>query len=279
MFLGVTVVSSLVTMDAGAKPDHNMHKPRVLRKKSDKFLGSVRLHEGLQSSASNSFQEHSSSAATSSNSSQDMEMDMDMGPRVDRRAREDGFIQTVKAFKAAGIKFVTFGGGALGMIRDGRMPPHDDDVDFLVPSEHFAKATGVLGNLKYNGHKGGRPHSGKVSLRMGPWVTPHFLKARGYGWGPVEVWKTTASRNANYLCVPHWKTVIPASLFFPARMVTTKIPGAGGLTVPVPKNPQGFVKHFYGPNWRTPSGAKPNNFNMFGPPPMATIFSQSCGIR
>lgn len=233
VFLGVPVVSSLAVTD-GQPQVPALQKD----KKNSKFLASF-------------LQAHSKE-----------------GPIVSRDQREEALQETIKAFDAAGVKYVLSFGSALGIIRDGRLPADDDDIDFLVTTDTFDLAHDALHDMKTKPSPSRFWSQGvvpdKVSLSI---ATPDFVRAEAEGWGPVEVWRVEDAPSGvnasepnvnasqpNLLCIPHWRSVIPKSMFFPPRLVETNIPG--GLKVPVPNDRKDFVEYYYGKNWDKPQESK-----------------------
>ncbi len=144
----------------------------------------------------------------------------------------------IEALEEAGARpWVTYG-TLLGMVREGRLLPHDDDIDLAVSSG--ADAAGIATAMTARGFVANseeRDAQGvtKQKFERGAiLVELFFVRQAGRWW-------TDLSRAGDYsvLCATH-----P-----PVEIVRRR---HGGLELPVPAATEAYLAHCYGPDWRRP---------------------------
>jgi len=166
------------------------------------------------------------------------------GPVVPKEHREAALRDTVKLFTDSGVTFFAGAGVALGLIRDGSLLAHDDDIDLFVAADTFHLAAKVLKEFR---------EDLVVELDR-----DHFVRVHAPDWGPVDLYslepvdatKVKDPAEADLLCERQDKVMVNASVAFPAVLVDIQsVPGVG---VPIPHLPEAYALHFYGAEWRTP---------------------------
>jgi len=196
-------------------------------------------------------------------------------PVVSRHQREIALKDVVKKFTAARIQFVMIAGGALGIIRNGTLPEADDDIDFFVAKEHYPAARSALQNLKTSN---GQITPSSVVNTTEDFDTTDWFSIQTEGWGPVDVWRIDAPKQIgvypDMLCVPHYRTVISKSMFYPPKFVHANI----GVTVPVPREAERYCAYYYGPQWRVPQLEKSKIFKSGGIPKEHATFERACNL-
>ncbi len=149
-----------------------------------------------------------------------------------------GLLAASGALTSAGIVHWLTYGALLGLVRDGRLIPHDGDLDIAIAERPEARrVVAALAGAGFRlGHEtriGGRISNQK--FHRGPVQLDLFYLDRE---GDMQVDRTAFDRHS--LCV----ATHPA-------MPTTPLPVAAG-TVPAPADREAYLAHLYGPDWRIP---------------------------
>lgn len=159
----------------------------------------------------------------------------------------------VEALEAAGAQpWVTYG-TLLGLVREGRLLPHDDDIDLAVSGS--ADAAGIMSAMTDRGFVANiEEHDDagvtKQKFELGPiLVDLFFVRQTGGLW-------TDLSRAGEHSVV---RFTHP-----PVEIVRTRL---GGLELPVPAATEAYLVHCYGSGWRQPVTV----WNWFLSPPNAEL--------
>ncbi len=139
--------------------------------------------------------------------------------------------------EAGATAWVTYG-TLLGLVREGRLLPHDHDVDIAVmpvaddaPIRAAMAARGLTLLLDEADSSG----TSKLKFVHGPVVLDlFFIREEGGVWVDYcTLMKLSLLRNT------HTHVAIEARVL-------------DGLTLPVPRDAETYLAHLYGPGWRTP---------------------------
>jgi len=141
-----------------------------------------------------------------------------------------------EALTEAGAQWWVAYGTLLGLVREGRLLPHDNDIDLAVllgaDPRRIAEAMERRGFRRVREEEWqGKPS--KQKFMLGPvLVDVFYLHRRGEGFADHNLF----SRNS-VLRGTH-----------PAVSVERR--RLAGLDLPVPADTEGYLRHLYGPNWR-----------------------------
>jgi len=161
----------------------------------------------------------------------------------------------VEALDAAGATHWVTYGTLLGLVREGRLLPHDDDIDLAVlvgaeaariRDEMLARGLGLL--LEEVGPGG----VSKLKFSRGQVVIDlFFVREEGPLW-------------ADYCTLVRRSLV--RSTHPPSRIEMRQL---GGLLLPVPSAAEAYLAHLYGPHWGQPV----TDWNWYLSPPNAEVLA------
>jgi SAM-dependent methyltransferase len=164
---------------------------------------------------------------------------MDARPVQERLLRRmDGLIQDLRA---AGVDPFVCYGTLLGLVRDGRLIPHDDDADLAYLSRHENPADVALESLaieralRARGHAVLRHSGGHLQVRFDlDGALDHY----------IDVFTAFRTEGCTYLCFQVGDVALDLS-----RLGTLS---ALGREFPVPVEAEALLAATYGPGWRVP---------------------------
>ena len=164
---------------------------------------------------------------------------MDAGPVQARLLRRlDGLIDDLRA---AGVDPFVCYGTLLGLVRDGRLIPHDDDADlaYLSAHEHPAdvarESRAIERALRARGHSVLRHSGGHLQVRFDlDGALDHY----------IDVFTAFRAEGRTYLCFQVGDDALDLS-----RLGTLT---ALGREFPVPVEAEALLAATYGPGWRVP---------------------------
>ena len=154
--------------------------------------------------------------------------------------------------EAGATAWVTYG-TLLGLVREGRLLPHDNDVDIAVmpvaddaPIRAAMAARGLTLLLDEADSRG----TSKLKFSHGPVVLDlFFVREEGEMWADYcTLMKLSVLRSTH-----------------PPVAIETRV--LDGLTLPVPRDAEAYLAHLYGPGWRQPV----TRWNWYLSPPNAEI--------
>ncbi|MGB0651858.1 MAG: LicD family protein [Thermoplasmatota archaeon] len=159
-----------------------------------------------------------------------------------QRFGKEALREVVAAADAAGAPVFVVYGTLLGWIRDGRLIPHDDDLDLALLDDDWHNAKALADHLAASGWR--VTWFGDDEVR--------FTHAR-HGCVPVDVFRFRGVGD-------HWegraysdKGTTLHRYRFPRHAVTPLAEGqVHGVKVRTPNDPEAFLEAHYGPDWRTP---------------------------
>lgn len=161
----------------------------------------------------------------------------------------------VEALDEAGaVHWVTYG-TLLGLVREGRLLPHDDDIDLAVlAGADTARITAAMERrgLRRILEQVGRDGVGKLKYAMGLVVIDLFVVQDEDG---VLVDYCPVARRS-----------LVRDTHPPVTIVRREL---GGLQLPVPSDAEGYLVHLYGTSWRQPVTA----WNWYLSPPNAEVIA------
>lgn len=173
---------------------------------------------------------------------------------VDDEARAALRLAVEALAEAGAIAWVTYG-TLLGLVREGRLLPHDDDVDIAV----MAGADGerVKAAMMARG----------LSLlldEVGPWGVSKLKFNRGQVVIDLFFVHAEGSVLADYC------TLVRRSLLRSTHPpVAIEVRELGGMVLPVPCNAEAYLAHLYGAGWRQPV----TSWNWYMSPPNAEVIA------
>ena len=137
------------------------------------------------------------------------------------------------------MEYCVFFGTLLGCHREGNLLAMDDDVDIYINSQHRAEISGILSSLGF-------------SLRRD---TDMFMQGEMEIEGVVAYIDFYLYYKEDNHAVDHWnfgghngETLhVPLDILLPPRSVTI-----GGISLKMPKDPDGCCKFLYGDSYRIP---------------------------
>jgi hypothetical protein len=144
----------------------------------------------------------------------------------------------VEALDAAGATHWITYGTLLGLVREGRLLPHDDDIDIAVMSG--ADASRITAEMERRGlrrtlEEAGPDGVSKLKYALGPVVVDLFMvHDEGAAW-------------ADY-CRLATRSLVRDT----HPPVTVRRRQLDGLDLPVPGDAETYLVHLYGPGWRQP---------------------------
>jgi phosphorylcholine metabolism protein LicD len=154
-------------------------------------------------------------------------------------------------FTQAGIQYMVTCGTLLGVVREGKIIPHDDDIDIDVYQDQIDKVVSVLSeicaeNPKYHyypfslfGYKFVNMESHQIDQDNGAQIDI-FIRNRDN-----ENIVYYQHKNASIL----WpkEAVVKKSFVFPLKRAKF-----GKISVSIPSNPDAILRQFYGNNYMIP---------------------------
>ncbi|WP_417562192.1 class I SAM-dependent methyltransferase [Microbacterium sp.] len=151
----------------------------------------------------------------------------------------------VKDMQQWGYPLYLVGGVLLGMVRGGKLLPHDDDIDFAFLSDETDPAE--LGRVSYEMER--------LLARAGYTVVRHslahielvFFDDQGQVDHYIDVF--TGFFHEGMYCQPF---ALRGSQVTRADLVPTKDIIVNGVALPGPANPEAWLAYAYGESWRVP---------------------------
>lgn len=156
------------------------------------------------------------------------------GPMMNSTDLMAFLMQSVSMFRKEQIPFTLFHGTALHLYRKDTAFI-DDDVDFLIPAEHFHRVKRLL---VANG------------LEV-VYETSYFMRT-----GSVDIYKD--SGDPEYVCERQSLLGYPRSMIEPYFTIDNSMTGP----ITVPSKTQDFLVANYGEGWRVPQDKKPNSISI-----------------
>jgi hypothetical protein len=173
---------------------------------------------------------------------------------VDEEAREALRLGVAALAEAGATAWVTYG-TLLGLVREGRLLPHDDDIDLAVMAGADAaaiKAEMARRGLVLHLDEGDAAGTTKLKFLHGQVVLDlFFVRDEGRLW-------------AEYCALAHRSMV--RNTHPPVTVVAREL---SGLTLPVPAEAEAYLTHLYGDGWRQPV----SNWSWYMSPPNAEIIA------
>jgi lipopolysaccharide cholinephosphotransferase len=158
---------------------------------------------------------------------------------------------TSELFERAGVRYSACSGTLLGMTRHGGFIPWDDDADLVILHEdepkldHLQKAFAVLGysiildpldSSVYRISKQGNP--------------PAFRKGLTFPF--IDVATVALNKKTKEVKYVNWRMLsyFPDEWFTEDSFFPLKKRAFGPIQLYSPKDPEWFLTHYYGPNWK-----------------------------
>jgi len=188
------------------------------------------------------------------------------GPVNNRANRVKALTDVTRALAEANIPYVVTDGAALGLVRNGTLEAHDDDIDIQVKVDGWDMIVGSL----LGGSSGESILEELVPKhRLQVYKNWWYLKVQAADWGPltfhllrdVDPALVQEDYEADLLCSD--TGLIPLSDLFPARFLN---PGSlPGIKVAVPNRAEKRFVARYGYDWRIPKfHFKGTGWRLFG---------------
>ena len=171
---------------------------------------------------------------------------------VDEEARAALRLAVEALAEAGAVVWVTYG-TLLGLVREGRLLPHDDDIDIAVMAGAHGEQIKVA-----MAARGLTPMLDEV----GPWGVSKLKFNRGQVVIDLFFVREEGPVLADYC------TLVRRSLLRSTHPpVTIEMRELGGMVLPVPREAEAYLAHLYGAGWRQPV----INWNWYMSPPNAEI--------
>jgi hypothetical protein len=173
---------------------------------------------------------------------------------VDEEARSALRLAVEALAEAGAVAWVTYG-TLLGLVREGRLLPHDNDIDIAV----IAGADGER-------IKAGMAARGLTLMlaEAGAWGITKLKFNRGQVVIDLFFVRDEGPELADYC------TLVSQSLVRSTHPpVTVELRELGGMVLPVPRDAEAYLAHLYGPGWRQPV----TDWNWYLSPPNAEVIA------
>jgi len=158
--------------------------------------------------------------------------------------------KVIRVFHAENVKYALAYGTLLGIIRDDRPINGDDDIDFFIAPDQWEKAVAVM-----------EKHFFSVRQLQNMIIYPHF-RTFMVDYVQVDLYKLHDTDDGHV--IDCWnKYVFPLEYLYPFQRY-------GRYSIP--KDPQWFLAHAYGPDWRIPRSGKD-----YPSPDEESVASSACG--
>lgn len=152
-----------------------------------------------------------------------------------------------------GVECFITSGSLLGIVRTGRVIPHDDDFDLAYISKFETKSEILDERREINRYLNDHPiYKSRARER-------HFTIE--YNHGGLRFWFDLFPAwisNGQFSEVPLKPEALPAEEILPLRHLDFY-----GVPVPAPRNPEALLEVNYGPNWRTPDPSFRFDFSQY----------------
>ncbi len=158
---------------------------------------------------------------------------------VDNAAQIAGFLEQ------CGLDAYLIGGSLLGMVRDGALLPHDDDLDLTVMSSGSTVVDVVLDHLRLDRRL--REEGYEVVRHSAGHLQVTFLTPDGGVDHYVDVFVTFLFRGHYAQPFPFWGTSLGRDDVLPAGRIDVL-----GRDLPAPADPAAWLRFAYGEGWSTP---------------------------
>ncbi|WP_308493271.1 class I SAM-dependent methyltransferase [Microbacterium terrisoli] len=147
--------------------------------------------------------------------------------------------------KAWGYPLYLVGGMLLGMVRGGKLLPHDDDIDFAFLSD--ATDPAELGRISYEMERRLSAAGYTVVRHSLAHLELVFFDAQGQVDHYIDIF--TGFFHKGLYCQPF---ALRGSEVTREDLVPTKDIVIGGVPLPAPANPEAWLAYAYGESWRIP---------------------------
>lgn len=178
------------------------------------------------------------------------------GPLTTSEDLRVSLVKGVQLFREANITFCIMYGAALHLYRKD-LNYTDDDVDFLVPAEHFHRVKLIL-----------REKNIPVFYE-----TSYFLQTAGLaqdGGGPIDIYQDPG--DPQYFCDRQTELAFPRSMIEPySRWDITE--NSTAITVAMPSKIEDFLVASYGEDFRVP---QPGKKSQEGTDPGKVFWEDNC---
>jgi hypothetical protein len=157
-----------------------------------------------------------------------------------------------KAMDDAGIRYWLDGGTLLGIVREQRLLPWDDDCDVFVDERDPTKLQMLMKTLK---SRGLRVRVRKVSKPIGPFDLgdSRLIKVRNYRWqwlrgrSLIDLFLLVEKDGYHYWTLQNVLSRAPSEYFKELDRMEFK-----GYQYSIPANPERYLEMRFGAGWRTP---------------------------
>lgn len=140
-------------------------------------------------------------------------------------------------------------GSALGAYRDGGFTPQADDIDIGLLEEDLVRHTHrIVPSLIFEGFE--------IRTVNQPFTKIRSIKAVKNGI-KVDINGFMKWKDVRFVCNSD-QTVKPYAVVYPAEMIEPKLKTSirvFGVSWMIPNDPESYLAHEYGPDWRTPSSS------------------------
>lgn len=173
---------------------------------------------------------------------------------VAEEAREALRLAVEALAEAGAVAWVTYG-TLLGLVREGRLLPHDDDVDIAVMAG--ARSDRIKVGMAARG----------LSLMLDE-VGPEGVSKLKFTHGAVAI-DLFFVRDEGQVWADYCTLVRRSLLRSTHPPVTVEMRELGGLVLPVPRDAEAYLVHLYGEGWRQPV----TDWNWYMSPPNAEVLA------
>ena len=164
----------------------------------------------------------------------------------------------VDIFKKSGLEYIVETGTLLGIVRENRLLPWDNDVDFTVTEDQEEKLLSLKWKFIMKGYrfrikrfkKDVGPFK-KGSVRVVKITTRRFIFFKKYGLIDIFIKRTLENDKDNY----YWTFAVknPVLKSTPRRFYDERSTLVfQNKEISCPKDYEGYLKYYYGDDWRTP---------------------------